>query len=46
LGSLGKLVNSALITAYSEAGETQLEAIYRNISGGTEENKKEKLFPI
>jgi hypothetical protein len=32
------------MTAYSEAGETQLVAIHRNSSGGTEENHKVKMI--
>jgi len=31
------------MTAYSEAGETQLVAIYRDFSGGNEENHKIKM---
>jgi len=33
------------MTAYSEAGETQLVAICQNFSGGTEENHKIKIIP-
>jgi hypothetical protein len=33
------------MTAYSEAGKTQLLATYRNFSGGTKENHKIKIIP-